>query len=987
MANSNPLPPCNGCPEGYQYNPKTGLCESEIVEDAIWTGATIPIVKGCVNQGYSADGLRLYEDVSGYTFPISGNWTTNSSSDYYLEDNIGGAIEILLGAANPANPGNPSAILKPGHKSSLWGLDYDVTLPINCIDPLITGAQYNGRLNNAGIWLDVPFVCAAPQGSVSFDFCVNLETSKQYLIGLGGDNECRLYVDGNLIVTLNGTTNQRGPFLFWHVIPITLTAGQHTITLEGFNVSSAASFAGEIYDITLSEFQTNLTDTADFVDPDFPDSATCGNVYEDLLPYIIFTTQSYIDNDIPDLTDTSGQWLCNGSVIEGDVCGTTPTCTFKDTQIPTPCCYLINPCNGVGTPLEISLDPEETTLLVIGNIYSFSDPLNILNELGCFTVLDVQPCEEVSVTNVFVAEDHQSDNCNICNTYYTLNDCVTDLPIDWPGSSGDPAFQGTIYLSFDGDCFPGYTIPNPVFVPCPNDIINLVITYIENEASENIRGCLKLTEILRTDIPEDAFIADWEGIMQGVAAVSDCPECLKPCYKLIDCEQYPTISTETPSFEAYIGKVIQWQDQLGNVHCATVEKYLCKDEVWPTEPIVVLDCFNLCEECLPQPVPEPVFELSSRSVRPGYNTPGCPADYYEKVNCKFSEAVYQEMIAVRYGIKTCCDIDMRKYQIKKEMLNLDALLDPNFDCCPLSVNCCPTNISVTCCTTACPPLTRYILQKCNEPEVTEVVRIDNQYDVLGNVIVIDDVCYTVVEITHRLVTVYWTPGTIYENCTDAGCPPDISYNCVDFNCVEVQGTGGTYQTLLECQTNCTAPVFLPCEDCIKINATPTGGAPIEIVVPPTGTYLNGTSYYSFTIDNIDYEIYNETWNTTDPPGSWLLYAYDGGDEIGTFDVVGTCPIGIYTVDPDYFESFVIDYCGGEQTGFVLYSVFLDSGGNSGVYFTYLDCNDIVQQYDIPAQRGTTNVYVCSKPGRLPTDFVATGGTDFNVIETLVPCNC
>ena len=124
------------------------------------------------------------------------------------------------------------------------------------------------------------------------------------------------------------------------------------------------------------------------------------------------------------------------------------------------------------------------------------------------------------------------------------------------------------------------------------------------------------------------------------------------------------------------------------------------------------------------------------------------------------------------------------------MLNLDALIDPNFDCVPLNPNCCPTSISVTCCTTECPPFTRYILEKCNEHEVTEVVRIHNQYDVLGNVIIIDDVCYTVTEITHRLVTVYWTPGTIYETCTEAGCPtPPVT--CTIYNISIQSPAGGT----------------------------------------------------------------------------------------------------------------------------------------------------------------------------------------------------
>jgi hypothetical protein len=309
------------------------------------------------------------------------------------------------------------------------------------------------------------------------------------------------------------------------------------------------------------------------------------------------------------------------------------------TTNPLSCCYLIDACDNEEPPFEISLAGTETTELVIGNVYSFSDPGSVLDDLGCFTVVQQIPCDSPVFTDVTVSADHESTDCDVCVPCYELTDCADStntLIIKWDSDS-PVLVENTAYI-FDfapGTCWTAEL----QFSPCEGTLYsstNVVTTYI------------------------------------------DCDECIKPCYKLIDCEVegYPTISTDNVAFEAYVGKVIQWEDQLGETHCATVEKYICKDETWPVEPIIVLDCFDTCEDCLPKPVPETIFELSSRSVRPGYNTPGCPPEYYEKVKCKFSEAVYQEMIARRYGIETCCDIDKRKYEIKHEMLNLDALKDP-----------------------------------------------------------------------------------------------------------------------------------------------------------------------------------------------------------------------------------------------------------------------------------------------------------------------
>jgi hypothetical protein len=48
-------------------------------------------------------------------------------------------------------------------------------------------------------------------------------------------------------------------------------------------------------------------------------------------------------------------------------------------------------------------------------------------------------------------------------------------------------------------------------------------------------------------------------------------------------------------------------------------------------------------------------------------------EYDNTVNEKFAEAVYQKMASKRYGIEFCCDTDLKKWSIKKELLDLNAL--------------------------------------------------------------------------------------------------------------------------------------------------------------------------------------------------------------------------------------------------------------------------------------------------------------------------
>lgn len=627
----------------------------------------------------------------------------------------------------------------------------------------------------------------------------------------------------------------------------------------------------------------------------------------------------------------------------------------EDTQeFSCPGCYLLEDCDGIAQSIY-SLDPA---------LALYADTAQSIMITGSDVCWKVSSSDDNCECAISTTIANTYYNCEACKQRkgYKLTECNTGAIIY---TTTDLSDYESVFIT--SDC-PGCWYVEPIdFIPPTDQPVTPVTGFESCELCNAIY--YELTDCSGAKDP----IITIDDLSEHVGKVIKIKYCPETCWEVnittpqpltgkvifeeefVDCptcllEVLPCVCSTAVNDTPGPISGLRYVDCEGNTVFTSPlnagersSKVCVKYWLTGTDQIFYGDCVN--GQC-PQP-PQP-----KRQVTPGYDTPICSTDYYEKVECTFSELMYKDVLAERYGISNCCPEEDMKWIIKHEMLMLDVLVNPDYECTPISTCACPA-IGGVILNTACPNITQYVIERCNEPEITEVVRIDNQYDVLGNVIVIDDQCYTVVEPTNRLVTVYWTPGTIYEDCDE-----------------------------------CSPPITLPCEECIKITAVPAGeGTPVELVIPPTGTYTNGTSYYYFTIGGTDYEIYNETWDTTNPPGSWLLFAYDGGDDIGTFDQIGTCPVGTYVVDPTYFDSFIVEYCGGQPTGFVLYSVFLDTGGASGVYFRYPDCNNVTKQYDLQPSRSTTNVYVCSTPGRLPGEFVQNGGTNFSVVETTVPCNC
>lgn len=162
-----------------------------------------------------------------------------------------------------------------------------------------------------------------------------------------------------------------------------------------------------------------------------------------------------------------------------------------------------------------------------------------------------------------------------------------------------------------------------------------------------------------------------------------CIDCAPVCYLLVDCVTQETIKV-SDDYGVYVGKIVN----LANSGTRCWEVFIAPDCVDSIDSgTTVTTVYDTCAQCAPIVIPPPV-DLHPRRVKPGYYTAGCDPAYTERVSCTFAEQVYDTMLRKRYGITVCCDEDLDKWDIKKQLLDLKALYDPNICKSTLS-RCCP----------------------------------------------------------------------------------------------------------------------------------------------------------------------------------------------------------------------------------------------------------------------------------------------------------
>ena len=296
----------------------------------------------------------------------------------------------------------------------------------------------------------------------------------------------------------------------------------------------------------------------------------------------------------------------------------------------------------------------------------------------------------------------------------------------------------------------------------------------------------------------------------------------------------------------------------------------------------------------------PPIKNKQKSVTPGYNTPGCEAWKYEEISCRAADAMYKQVLELRYGISNCCPEEDEQYIVQKELIDLAALNDPTYPC---STNSCGCNNNCNCSTTepVCPPIP--VTYNCVNNNCTNPGDGSGEYSTLE---ACEEDCtpplsYNCVPLQSGTYCLDPGDGTgLYDTLIECENDCLTTYNCVDGECIPISGPNGEYPTIIDCNENCVPlpPTSYNCVNCLCNSVTGSGGefptiedcvlsgcndtfittwettTPGESIVLPYLPLFPNNGTYSGTIDwgdgNTDINSYANTTHTYATAGTYTV---------------------------------------------------------------------------------------------------------------------
>ena len=486
------------------------------------------------------------------------------------------------------------------------------------------------------------------------------------------------------ILVVEANNNTDFNFKYWHVFETTLTQGLHVIELSGLNLGGAAAFGAEIYNQDLATLQTYTTALQ-------------------LQLATVFSTYDKIGSTF-DVGQASG-YTCPDGYTFSNCTADGPSCTIIE-SVPFVIClptYKVTDCTGLQIPFITNTDLSQ----YVGGVWK-----------TCIENPEYS-------TDCYFLQD--------CNRVYPDIYSFTDLSAY--------VWQSVELNGYPGGCFIVNGIP--VGSLC-RDAIDVTVTKTctcPDAQTPWPDGCYCVTvEEVDYSIGTD-FIGDF-----GMSYIC-CEDCTRICYILRPCVGDLTPVTVCNDLSAYVGKVIKITG-CGDI-CWTVEEsiYPCSNGLFIEGQITE---FLTCDACLPPVPPTPPLVLHPRKIKPGYNSPNSniSTDYIEKVNCTFAEQVYNQMLVNRYGITVCCNEDLTKWDIKKQVLDFELLIDPSL--CRSTICYCPEPCFISAIITVLPTcVAPYLIRATLDPLCIEPVVESVEITVESN---LPCYCYTV-EVLDEPITV------------------------------------------------------------------------------------------------------------------------------------------------------------------------------------------------------------------------------------------
>ena len=392
----------------------------------------------------------------------------------------------------------------------------------------------------------------------------------------------------------------------------------------------------------------------------------------------------YSDQDNPPIVYDNG--LCEDGDFDGVY------------ECPTNC-YLLTDCDGIEDP--ITTNSNLYTHLVQGHI------VKIEGSNSCWTVSTAEDCSCAVVVSVL----QYYDSCKTCKNpvNYKLTNCDTNEVIYT--SSDLSAYVGKTIVR--NEC-PGCWFVEQLDTEIPSDVIVTVaasfddcelcgLTYYSLTNCEDLENVIYTSEDLSAYVGQVITLKWCPNICWTVAetqapgtttfvlpenSYQTCDACIRA--KTCICVRVQNITLKTYDFQYYDCSDANARQTLQIAPNSFSEK-LCVSSYTVTADISIREYGDCIDGACPvQDDPKPV-------VKPGYTSKTCNDDYFLEVTCSYSERIYKEVMSLRYGISNCCDdlTETYKLEIKKAILDLDVINDPDYECNTSSTCGCNTTITYT----------------------------------------------------------------------------------------------------------------------------------------------------------------------------------------------------------------------------------------------------------------------------------------------------
>jgi hypothetical protein len=453
-----------------------------------------------------------------------------------------------------------------------------------------------------------------------------------------------------------------------------------------------ADFGFSCYYVTLSTSCINaVTVVVDGDTPCVPCDCTC---YE-----IIGTAKlNYVDCDgNPIQTFVNGYW--KGCTLTYPITDPAPGPNLVvtshgdcvDGQCPGQCYELVD-CEGL-------LDPIYTTAQSLSPYATLGQTVVIQGYTNCWTVNTSLTCDcaiDVVVVQVYA-------DCGTCNPApnYVLSNC-DDLNTVIYTSTDLSEYVGKV-LEISPDC-PGCWLVEQVNGPIPSDVpITVITSFTDCEACKTtyyrLADCLEIQSDIVTFTDLSQYVGQviklewcsdvcWQVSVSQTSAnaglLGDIVNEFNTCQECIDtflcvCKRIKNHDSVAHNYD--------YLDCEGIVQTITLlsgerSERICMKLLLTSFTTDYVETFGNCTngECPPQIYPK-------RIVTPGYKTPICSTEKYEKITCKSAEILYKQVLNLRYGITNCCPEEDDKWLLKKQIIDLQALVDPNYICMPSTCGC------------------------------------------------------------------------------------------------------------------------------------------------------------------------------------------------------------------------------------------------------------------------------------------------------------